>query len=98
MTQGRNALYSGQAAENPAELYKATLSDKAYLMGDPHLHLPNGRRADFRGQPETATNLLSAPNVSVAAWVSASVFRQKGGTQLVHGTHFTKVRMAAALP
>ena len=66
--------------------------------GDPHLHFPptteapNGRRADFRGQPDTAFNLLSAPNISFAGWVSKSDFHQKYGKQLVHGTHFTKVR------
>lgn len=51
---------------------------------DPHLHLPHGGRADFRGQADTVFNLLSAKDVSF------NVLFEKGdfswATRLVHGT------------
>jgi len=51
---------------------------------DPHLHLPHGGRADFRGQEDTVFNLLSAKDVSF------NVLFEKGdfawATRLVHGT------------
>ena len=51
---------------------------------DPHLHLPHGGRADFRGQEDTVFNLLSAKNVAF------NVLFEKGdfawATRLVHGT------------
>merc|ERR1719145_49291 len=51
---------------------------------DPHMHLPHGGRADFRGQEDTVFNLLSAKDVSF------NVLFEKGdfawATRLVHGT------------
>jgi len=51
---------------------------------DPHLHLPHGGRADFRGQDDTVFNLLSAKDVAF------NVLFEKGdfawATRLVHGT------------
>jgi len=51
---------------------------------DPHLHLPHGGIADFRGQDNTVFNLLSAKTVAF------NVLFEKGdfawATRLVHGT------------
>jgi len=51
---------------------------------DPHLHLPHGGRADFRGKDDTVFNLLSAKDVAF------NVLFEKGdfawATRLVHGT------------
>jgi hypothetical protein len=51
---------------------------------DPHMHLPHGGRADFRGQDNTVFNLLSAKDVTF------NVLFEKGdfawATRLVHGT------------
>jgi len=51
---------------------------------DPHLHLPHGGRADFRGRDDTVFNLLSAKDVAF------NVLFEKGdfawASRLVHGT------------
>jgi len=56
---------------------------------DPHLHLPHGGRADFRGKGNTVFNLLSARDVTLNVLFEAADFAW--ATRLVHGT-----KMAAA--
>jgi len=56
---------------------------------DPHLHLPHGGRADFRGKDNTVFNLLSAKDVSLNVRFAADDFAW--AKRLVHGT-----KMAAA--
>ena len=56
---------------------------------DPHLHLPHGGRADFRGAADTVFNLLSAKDVALNVLFEAADFASL--SRLVHGT-----KMAAA--
>jgi len=56
---------------------------------DPHLHLPHGGRADFRGKADTVFNLLSARDVTLNVLFELADFAW--ATRLVHGT-----KMAAA--
>jgi len=56
---------------------------------DPHLHLPHGGRADFRGKDGAVFNLLSAKDVTLNVLFEESDFAW--ATRLVHGT-----KMAAA--
>ena len=70
--------------------YAGICSASASTTGDPHMMLPHGGRADFKGEDGKAFVLLSAPNVSFAAETTESHFQQKMGKQTVHGTHFTK--------
>ena len=62
---------------------------KPAIRKDPHLYLPHGGRADFRGQHDTIFNLLSAKNVSFSVKMEEADFNW--ATRLVHGT-----KMAAA--
>jgi len=51
---------------------------------DPHLHLPHGGRADFRGKDDTVFNLISTKDVTMNVLFEASDFAW--ATRLVHGT------------
>jgi len=51
---------------------------------DPHLHLPHGGRADFRGKDKTVFNLLTAKDVTFNVLFEAADFAW--ATRLVHGT------------
>jgi len=62
---------------------------KPAIRKDPHLYLPHGGRADFRGQHDTIFNLLSAKNVSFNVRMEEADFNW--AKRLVHGT-----KMAAA--
>lgn len=51
---------------------------------DPHLYLPHGARADFRGQDDTVFNFLSAKNMSFNVRIVEADFAW--AKRLVHGT------------
>jgi len=51
---------------------------------DPHLHLPHGGRADFRGKDNTIFNLLTARDVALNVRFEESDF--SWAKRLVHGT------------
>ena len=51
---------------------------------DPHLHLPHGGTADFRGKDGSVFNLLSAKDVSLNVLIESADFAW--AKRLVHGT------------
>ena len=57
-------------------------------IGDPHLTLAHGGKADFRGKDQTLYNYLSAANVSLNVKVEESVFKLNDVT--VDGTFLTE--------
>jgi len=68
--------------------------------GDPHLTLPHGARADFRGRHGAIYNFLSAQSFSVNVRIANSTFllRRRGAGYApitVHGTYITEVYIVA---
>ena len=84
-----DATGTGPDADNAQICAPAPAGNSGSNSGDPHLQFHNGGHADFRGGHNETYVTLSAPNISVAATTMKSDFAQKGGAQVVHGTHFT---------
>ena len=66
---------------------------------DPHLFLPRGGRADFRGRDGQYYCFLSAPRLAINIKTEDATFRlhnlhDKGGTLVVEGSFITEVRAA----
>ena len=76
------------------------------MFADPHLTLPHGGRADFRGVDGGLFNMLSAPNVSLNVKTNDATFvlaqrpkgHEKGGRRVnvtVHGSFLTESYITA---
>ena len=66
---------------------------------DPHLSLPRGGRADFRGRDGQYYCFLSAPRLAINIKTEDATFRlynlhDKGGTLVVEGSFITEARAA----
>jgi len=62
-----------------------------YSTGDPHLVLPGGGQADFRGTNNTLYSFVSAPGVAVNVRTNDADFHYKEGKLLVHGSFLSEV-------
>ena len=60
-------------------------------VGDPHLTLAHGGKADFRGKDQTFYNYLSAANLSLNVKMEESIFRLKD--LIVDGTFLTEAHL-----
>jgi len=65
------------------------LASTVCLCKDPHLYLPHGGRADFRGVHNRTYVLLSARNVSISARIEEASYDLRGNR--IHGTFFTAI-------
>jgi hypothetical protein len=68
-------------------------SPPSSVIGDPHLRLAHGGRADFRGCDGCMFNFLSARDLSVNVKTEAATFGLNGGT--VHGTFLTELHIVS---
>ena len=73
----------------------------ASAIGDPHLNLPHGGKADFRGEHKTLYNFLSAKGLSLNVMTELADFELHAADNArhkdVHGSFLTQARFARVL-
>jgi len=81
----------------PASGSDCACSSNVGSLGDPHLTLPHGGRADFRGRHDGIFNFLSAHDLSVNVQISNSSFvlysAETSAKFTVHGTFITEAHL-----
>ena len=73
-----------------AQSAHCSTGSSASSTGDPHLHLAEGGKADFRGKNNTFYSLLSAAGLELNAMTQSTMFLLPR-PQLVDGSFFTRV-------
>ena len=84
---------------NLAINHAATGLNWAFADGDPHLALPHGGKADFRGEDKALYNFLSAPSLSLNVMTELADFELHAANHSlhkhVHGSFLTQAHIVA---
>lgn len=103
---GADLLGAGTNKDAFRTISVPTIVGPIQLFADPHLTLPHGGRADFRGTDGALFNMLSAPNVSLNVKTNDATFvlahrpagHPRGGRRVnvtVHGSFLTEAYIVA---